>query len=230
MGLTETFKAAAPSVVAIAQTLVHSPDGSLPLSPIILGTGFIVDPVGIVVTNRHVIECFANLPVHPKTGRPAVAAILFHYGQTDQGKPYVRWVTLNIKYHTVLDTFASDGPWFGEAVPDLGFMQLETRDLPALALATEDNYLQVGMSIATAGFPMGHIPLTFFQKLNQMTPFLRRGIISSVFPFPIPQPHGFTIDVIQQGGSSGSPIFYEDRPEVVGMMASSLRDFEYEEA
>ena len=82
------------------------------------------------------------------------------------------------------------------------------------------------MPIATAGFPMGDVSLTALQKLNQMTPFLRRGIVSSVFPFPVPQPHGFTIDVIQQGGSSGSPIFYEDRPEVVGMMAESLLDFE----
>jgi len=35
---------------------------------------------------------------------------------------------------------------------------------------------------------------------------------------------GVTVDVIQQGDSSGSPIFYVDRPEVVGMMSSSLLD------
>ena len=226
MGLTETFKAVAPSVVAIAQTLVHSPDGAVPLSPKILATGFIVDPVGIVATNRHVIECFAKVPIHPRTGKPAVAVVLFHYGQTDEGKAYVRWVTLDIKYHTVLDSFYSAGPWFGQAVPDLGFIQLMVKDVPALPLATEDNYLRIGMSIATAGFPMGDASLTALEKLNQMTPFLRRGIVSSVFPFPVPQPHGFTIDVIQQAGASGSPIFYEDKPEVVGMLAESLVDVE----
>jgi hypothetical protein len=71
---------------------------------------------------------------------------------------------------------------------------------------------------------MGEVPLTMMERLNQMTPFLRRGIVSSVFPFPIAQPHGFTMDIIQQGGSSGSPIFRVDRPEVVGMMSSSLLD------
>jgi hypothetical protein len=65
------------------------------------------------------------------------------------------------------------------------------------------------------------------KKINQMTPFVRRGIVSSVYPFSIPQPHGFTIDIMQQGGSSGSPIFYADRPEVIGMMSSSLPDVEY---
>ena len=88
MGLTETFQAVAPSVVAIAQTLVHSPDGAVPLSPKILATGFIVDPVGIVATNRHVIECFAEVPIHPRTGKPAVAklTLTFSYGSDHDGE------------------------------------------------------------------------------------------------------------------------------------------------
>ena len=42
--------------------------------------------------------------------------------------------------------------------------------------------------------------------------------MNNIFPFPTPHPHGFTIDIMQQGGSSGSPIFSTDRAEVVGMM------------
>jgi hypothetical protein len=229
MDLTETFQAVAPGVVAFAQTRVLAPAGSPPLSPLIFATGFVVDPVGIVATNRHVIEAFAKMPPDPKTGKPAVAAIFFHYGRTDQGKDYVRWIPIELKYYTTLENFKSDGQWYGEAVPDIGFAQLMLKDLPALKLATKDNYVRIGMPVATAGFPMGDVPLTMMQRLNQMTPFLRRGIVSSVFPFPVAQPHGFTIDIIQQGGSSGSPIFYVDRPEVVGMMSSSLPDSEYVE-
>ena len=94
-----------------------------------------------------------------------------------------------------------------------------------MKLATEDYYVQIGIPVATAGFPMGDIPLTIMSRLNQLTPFLRRGIVSSVFPFSIARPHGFTIDILQQGGSSGSPIFHLDRPEVVGMMSSALNDY-----
>jgi hypothetical protein len=61
-------------------------------------------------------------------------------------------------------------------------------------------------------------------KLNQMTPFLRQGIVSSVFPFPTAKPHGFTIDIMQQGGSSGSPIFPAGEETVIGMMSSSVVD------
>jgi hypothetical protein len=224
MDLTETFQALAPGVVAIAQTRVQAPAGSPPLSPVIFATGFVVDPVGIIATNRHVIEAIPAMPVDPRTGKPAVAAIFFYYGKTDEGKDYVRWVPIPIKYHTILDNFQSDRQWYGEKVPDIGFAQLMLQDLPALRLTTEDFYVRIGMPIATAGFPMGDVPLTMMERLNQMTPFLRRGIVSSVFPFPIAQPHGFTIDIIQQGGSSGSPIFHVDRPEVVGMMSSSLLD------
>jgi hypothetical protein len=45
-----------------------------------------------------------------------------------------------------------------------------------------------------------------------------------VFPFPVKKPHGFTIDVMQQGGSSGSPIFAWGESTVVGMMSSSMID------
>lgn len=61
-------------------------------------------------------------------------------------------------------------------------------------------------------------------KWHQFIPFIRAGIVSSVYPCVIPKPHGFTIDIMQQGGSSGSAILYRDEPIVVGMMASSVLD------
>ena len=39
-----------------------------------------------------------------------------------------------------------------------------------------------------------------------------------MYPFSSPKQHGFTIDIMQQGGSSGSPIFAGDSSCVVGMM------------
>lgn len=96
------------------------------------------------------------------------------------------------------------------------------RDTPFLKLANGEFYIRPGMQIATAGFPMGTLPLTVMEKVNQVTPFIRRGIVSSVFPFSIPRPHGLTIDIMQQGGSSGSPIFYAHEPTVVGMMAAGM--------
>jgi hypothetical protein len=56
----------------------------------------------------------------------------------------------------------------------------------------------------------------------QGTPFLRHGIISSVHPFPCPQPHGFSIDAMSHGGASGSPIFRRDNPAVLGMLYAAF--------
>jgi hypothetical protein len=157
-----------------------------------------------------------------------VAALYCHYGVTEEGRDFVRWVPIDMKYYTIVESIKSLGVWHGDDEPDIGFVQLMLQDLPALKLAGEESYLKPGMPIATAGYPMGDAPLTVMKKINQMTPFVRRGIVSSVYPFSIGRPHGFTIDIMQQGGSSGSPIFYVDRPEVVGMMSSSLPDVEYD--
>jgi hypothetical protein len=47
-------------------------------------------------------------------------------------------------------------------------------------------------------YPMGTLPLTALGKLNQVSPFIRHGIVSSVFPMPAALPHGFTTDIIQR--------------------------------
>ena len=65
---------------------------------------------------------------------------------------------------------------------------------------------------------MGTFPLTLHGKVSQVSPFIRHGIVSSVYPFPTANPHGFTIDIMQQGGSSGSPIFGPDNKRVIGMV------------
>lgn len=69
---------------------------------------------------------------------------------------------------------------------------------------------------------MGDLPLTALGKLNQVSPFFRHGVVSSVFPCPTALPHGLTIDIMQQGGSSGSPILRVSDGKVVGMMSSGV--------
>jgi hypothetical protein len=49
-----------------------------------------------------------------------------------------------------------------------------------------------------------------------------RGIVSSVYPFPTAQPQGLTIDIMQQDGSSGSPIFRIADGSVIGVMSSGV--------
>jgi S1-C subfamily serine protease len=221
LSLTELFDSTAPSVVAFVSTVRFAPVGQPPKFPHIFGTGFFVSDDGIVATNRHVVEVFDRLPKHPKTGEPLGAAILFLPGT--QGRSW-QMLRLDIKGWVALASFTSTAEWYGESVPDIGLVQLRVRDVASLKLADEDSYLKVGMDVGTVGYPLGDIPLTATGRLNQVTPFIRHGIVSSVFPFPAKLPHGFTIDIMQQGGSSGSPILSLDG-KVAGMMASSVLDW-----
>jgi S1-C subfamily serine protease len=216
MNHTKLFSESSRAVLAFITKISV---GSKPHFPTIFGTGFFVDPSGLAVTNRHVIDVFAQLPAHPKTGESSVAAVAFFPG--NDGLSWQMLVVDPIKWAT-LGEFTSSDKWYGQSIPDLGFVQMAVREVPFLTLASEPYYLRIGMEVATIGYPMGTLPLTALGKLNQVTPFLRHGIVSSLFPFPSPFPHGFTMDIMQQGGSSGSPVLRAEDGVVVGMMSSGV--------
>lgn len=221
LDLTDTFEAVLPSVVAIAaggvpKQFVSAP----PIFPPIIGTGFFVRSDGIVATNRHVLD-----EVHRLTKEGwSFKAIVFIPG-FESDRHTMRLTVVDILNSVVVSGFIPGDRYFGNPNPDIGFIRLKVTDVPALELAKEAFYIRPGSLIGTAGFPLGNVALTALgNRPNQMTPFLRRGIVSSVIPFAVESPQGFTIDILQQGGSSGSPIFREDEPVVVGMMSSSMLD------
>jgi S1-C subfamily serine protease len=217
MTLVDIFDKVRPSIVALATRWTQTPQGGRPIFPTLLGTGFVVDSRGIIATNRHVVEALEQLPRHPK-GESSAIGIVWAEIERRSGMGVLPAFFADVKGYSTVTEFSSNSPYYAEAPPDIGFVQLKVRDLPALKLRTEANILRVGTPIATAGFPLGTDPLVAFGKVSQLTPFLRQGIISSVFPFPCPYPHGFTIDVMQQGGASGSPVFLADASVVVGMI------------
>jgi S1-C subfamily serine protease len=219
MDLQDTFTAVHPSIVAIGSRVALGAPGMPPAFPEILGTGFIVDSRGIVATNKHVAELIPNLPHDPDTGSPAGFALVYSEKHSkEKGTVILNFV--EIKYIAFIDTFTPPDDYCGMPMPDLAFLQLDVKDVPSLPLINAPNSLRIGMSVATAGFPMGERPLTDYGYISQVTPFLRRGIVSSVFPFPRPFPHGFTVDIMMQGGGSGSPIFLADSPEIIGILHS----------
>jgi len=213
--LAETYAVVRPRVVALASRLIVNRP---PTFPEIIGTGFVVDSRGIVATNRHVVDALRQLPPYPQTGKSSAFAIVWSEIESKGAEHHLGTLFVDIKGYSVLERFTSVGPFYGEEIPDLAFVQLAVQELPTLEFETEPNTLKVGMPIATAGFPMGTDALLVYQKITQITPLLRHGIVSSLFPFPCPNPHGFTIDSMSQPGASGSPIFLVDSPKVVGIL------------
>ena len=227
MELDATFETLRPSIVALGSRITITQVGGEPVFPSIVGTGFVVHEEGLVATNRHVADELRKLPPNPETGEPSAVAIV--WAAIRESPALQRGLALLFpSIHAVypLSTFSSSSPFYGEPLPDLAFVQLEVRDLPPVSLDEKENTLRAGRRVATAGFPTGTAALTAYGHLTQITPTLRHGIISAVYPFPCPRPHGFTIDVLTQGGASGSPVFLDDSPVVIGMIESVVRGAE----
>lgn len=112
--------------------------------------------------------------------------------------------------------------YYGEDIPDIGFLHVDVRNLPILEIS-DCNFAE-GMDVAVAGFPMGTDTLKAPGWVHQFSPTLTKGIISSVLPFPCKGPHALLLDLMSQGGSSGSPVFDVNNGEIVGMIYAGLQD------
>lgn len=127
MDFTELFSTYSPCILGFISKLTAGP--SKPHFPTIFGTGFFVHSSGIVCTNRHVIEAFSQLRPHPKTGDSPLAAVAFF--PSDDAASW-QMLILDPVGWIALSEFSSSDEWFGQTVPDLGFVQMSVRDVPAL--------------------------------------------------------------------------------------------------
>jgi hypothetical protein len=166
MGLPETFEAVRPSIIAFVSRVVMTKQGEVPLFPEIFGTGFFVDRSGIAATNRHVIEAIEKLnqrfPRHPTTGASATGAFVFTEIKSAGPDQVLGVLNVDVLGWNSLEQFSSSASWFGETVPDLGFVQLNIRDVPALysrhageRFASRNVYSDCGVS---GGHLHGDIP------------------------------------------------------------------------
>lgn len=213
--LEKTYQKIRPSIVAIASRISSNPD-----FPEIIGTGFIADPNGLIVTCDHVIDVVKSLP-RIKTAPPEewpIDAILFHLFPEGM-----------VSIHLEVVGVAKPRTWkrgfdYAPKLPDIGLIKVNTFNLPSLRLFLEMEKLTEGKKVATAGFPMGTKTLRAPGWIHQFTPTLQEGVISAVLPFPCANPHAFLIDIMIQGGSSGSPVFDPESGEVIGMIDAGLVD------
>lgn len=218
MLLTQANAKVRRSIVAFASKAVITQERKAPAFPTIIGTGFVVDDRGIVATNRHVVRALERLPTHPRTGASAAMVLAFSEVEAAGEGRAMKVVFVSLRRWDKLTTLKPKEEFYGEPLPDLAFAQVNVRGLPVLPLATNDGAWEVGRLVATAGFPLGSDALAIYGRINQVSPILRAGTIASVYPFPCPRPHGFTVDIMTLGGESGSPIFSIEDASAVGLL------------
>lgn len=199
-----------PSIVAIAAKVSKNPE-----LPDIIGTGFIARSDGIIFTNNHVIQAIKKVPRLKSMGSEdwPVVVLYFHWIPDKGMMP----IPLEVKGVGVLGREKPvEGYNYGPDIPDLGFIHVHIKDLPALKIAPMLE-LEEGDEVMLTGFPMGTDTLRAPGWLHQLSPTLQSGIISSVLPFPCDNPHALLLNIMTQGGSSGSPVFNPSTGEVVGI-------------
>lgn len=218
-----------PTVVGMGLLADHRD----PLSTVILGTGFLVDQDGWILTNRHVAELFVGQGDRRFGVRNALArAVLFveaagrelpgGHGRAAGGFGAVPCPIVEI----AMPPDPVDPAPHYESAPDLalcrirvdGLEEMGVRRPPHLQLG-DSQKVRAGDEVGIIGFPFGLILKGEEQQLRQMTPITQKGVVAAVLPFSdVANPHAFQLDMNINGGSSGSPLFLAESGEVVGVV------------
>jgi len=223
MTLTESYEKIKPTIVAFVPRFMPSYYPNKPVSefPPIFGTGFIIDD-GIVVTNDHVVNVIPKLPKPPDCPPDVwpVNCLLWHYIR-EKGMATISLDVLGVLRISRIETGEI---YYGPPKPDVAFVHVKMKELPKAIVKYNLKEIQEGQEVATAGFPMGTETLTAPGYLHQLTPTLQKGVISAVLPFQCDTPHAIMINVMVQGGASGSPVFLPETGDVIGILYAGLEE------
>ncbi|MDZ7870107.1 MAG: serine protease [Rheinheimera sp.] len=182
------------SVVAIA---VYSPTAAPRLK--LIGSGFVIDPGNLIVTNAHVI----NAPID--LAKNEVFVVLSGHGSQPLVHPIVQKRV--------------------DVTHDLAVLEISAT-LPAVTLANS-NYIDEGTDLAFTGYPitgvLGLYPATHGAPLSAVTPIAIPADNSQTIsaanirqlrdPFLI-----YQLDGTAYPGNSGSMLYRQDNGEVVGVV------------
>jgi S1-C subfamily serine protease len=231
MGTTvfDRVKKATVALAVLHEESPPQPPGQQPFT--IVGSGFCVDPRGVVVTCAHVIEAFmeknikeqlASIPEHEQRKsaqvipdvRTLVPHALFYVPQPESLKIVVACARI--------DTCVA------KTDMDLGVVRLQPHGgfpsgYPVLDIEEFDS-VHEGLEVGTCGFPLGNV---LFEQLGTVTSSFSRGIVSSIIPAAgIGRKHvtGFQLDIRATHGNSGGPVISWSNARVFGVLQGGVSD------
>jgi S1-C subfamily serine protease len=191
----------------------------------IIGSGFCIDPSGIVVTCRHVLEGFMAKPIAQQIAEASGERTPGSLLPVSSGK-------IIVPHAIFYDTERSSEHIVAIPVPIQNASAKTDKDIAALQLLHHasflegypfleiENYreLQEGDEIGVCGFPLGN---HLFEQLGTVTSSFTKGILSSIIPGPnvsLELLGGFQLNVTATNGNSGGPVFSLISGRVFGVL------------
>ena len=227
MSLADSYKKIKPSIVAFCAKYSNEKQyESYGRFPDIIGTGFIIDSCGLIMTNQHVVDQFKKL-MSPKDDIDPfdrVGVVLFDVRGNE-----IRYPPLEIMGATKITSHIPVDDFFDREPPDLSIVGVNIRGLPSLEIEKNSAIISEGLEVGTAGFPMGArlLSQTTDGMVSQLSPTLQRGIVSAIHPWAVKEPLSFMISVLTQGGASGSPVFDTSTGRVIGVLTARHQEREF---
>lgn len=196
----------------VAVAYLNATDSDEPFT--IVGSGFCIDPAGIVITCRHVVEAFMSktiaqqiIEAPPSTKPNGLRPV--SPGNTVM--PYAIFYDTARSSEHIFAILSNPRNLIAKTDMDLAAIQLlpHTRfpqGYPFLEIEEFEN-ISEGDEIGVCGFPLGNY---LFKQLGTVTSSFTRGILSSIIPGPnvkLEYLRGFQLNVTATNGNSGGPVF-----------------------
>ncbi len=222
------FNSIKAATVALA-IMADKGDGRCPF--IIVGSGFCVDSIGVIVTCEHVLSAFMAKPlkeqmsgfekVDSKDGirggwikHRFIPFVIFY--KTDLKPDQLFAIPTQATICMAKTNFDVAGI---RVVPHAGF----PTGFPFVEIEEYEN-VREGDEIAACGFPLGNY---LSEQLGTATSSFTSGIISSIIPAPnTPQKYlkGFQLNLTAAPGNSGGPVFSLKTGKVFGVLQGAPVD------
>ena len=205
--------------------IVWSIPGGTPFPYSISGSGFCIDPEGVIVTCSHVFKSFLTEETHARVTQAkqrapgetvpihgAIPHVLFYLGVQENER------RINTYLIPVFKAVTDEKYGFDLAVLKLPRVEHVFHDgYPTLQIADYSDLHEM-MEVATCGFPLGE---ALHEQLGTVTSSFTRGMISSIIPAQgVAREHvrGFQLDLTATNGNSGGPVFSLATGRVFGVL------------
>lgn len=133
-------------------------------------------------------------------------------------------IPMDIEGMFLVESFKPRDNYYGEKNLDIAMLRVNFKGLEPIQTLFGYEFNE-GEELHYAGFHMGTTALRIRGNghIHQLRPILKKGIVSTILPFPCPSPHLVLLDSAAQGGVSGGPVFARNGM-IVGMVASGFPD------